>query len=789
MSKYTKHIKAWDKMSKKHVYGNIYEIVRLLNNKKNITVIDVGANSGTLFDVLCENFEIDRAILFEPQPLLFKYLKKKYKDNYKVTVENFALSDCVKNFNLDDRQFKIELNNYVKDNELYNLGLSSIDCVENGELETTSFDLIRKKYKLDKIDLIKIDTETEDLLVLKGFTETIKELNEKPLITFECNWWVKYTFDESKKIFDDFCNTNNYENNIDLNQRGDFYINPKMTSKVMKNLNLSNNNITIVTGLWDLKRGDLRGWAKRDFKQYKERFFELLQTDAQMCIWIPKSLEKEVLDIRGDKPTRIIIKEIEDFKTWNPFFDKIQEIRNNPEWKNLAGWLSDSPQAALEFYNPMMFTKFFMLNDTALSNPFGSDYFFWIDGGLTSTVSSGYFINDKVLDNLENYVLSHDDKFIQISYPYTGGDEIHGFERKAIARYCGTDHVNYVCRGGFFGGSKENIHDLNNYYYSVMYDTLNEGLMGADECLFTILAHKYQDSIYRYEVNADGLIWSFFENLKTYTKPIYKDNKIPPNISNVSLYVITFNSPKQFEALINSMIEYDDNFIKKPKKYLLNNSTDLTTTEEYQCLCDKYCFEHIKKDNIGIVGGRVFVADHFHNSSSDYYFWFEDDMSFCSKDDLFCKNGFTRQIPDLYNKTLEIIKKENYDFIKLNFTEFFGDNSVQWSWYNTPDSFKRSHWGKLKVPPLTKFQNIKSHKNLPYADGEIFLCNWVSIFNREGNYKCYIDVKWDHPFEQTLMSHAYQETVKGKIKPGILLATPTEHNRFEFYPKELRREN
>jgi hypothetical protein len=39
------------------------------------------------------------------------------------------------------------------------------------------------------------------------------------------------------------------------------------------------------------------------------------------------------------------------------------------------------------------------------------------------------------------------------------------------------------------------------------------------------------------------------------------------------------------------------------------------------------------------------------------------------------------------------------------------------------------------------------------------------------------------------MSFIYQETLEGKIKPGLLLATPTEHDRFEFYPREDRREN
>ena len=69
----------------------------------------------------------------------------------------------------------------------------------------------------------------------------------------------------------------------------------------------------------------------------------------------------DVLRIRGDKPTKIFIKNLEDFKTWNPFFNKIQEIRNTDSWKNFAGWLRESPQATLEYYNPMMFTKMFML--------------------------------------------------------------------------------------------------------------------------------------------------------------------------------------------------------------------------------------------------------------------------------------------------------------------------------------------------------------------------------------------------------------------------------------------
>ena len=102
-----------------------------------------------------------------------------------------------------------------------------------------------------------------------------------------------------------------------------------------------NKEITIVTGLWDMGRGNLESWAKRDFNYYKERFFEMLEVDAQMCIWIPSDLKSDVERIRGDKPTRIFIKEVSDFENWNPFFNKIQEIRKNENWLSQAGWLRE----------------------------------------------------------------------------------------------------------------------------------------------------------------------------------------------------------------------------------------------------------------------------------------------------------------------------------------------------------------------------------------------------------------------------------------------------------------
>ena len=555
-------------------------------------------------------------------------------------------------------------------------------------------------------------------------------------------------------------------------------------------------NITLVTGIWDIGRGDLsEGWS-RSYQHYLDKFEQLLDVQENMIIFGDESLKEFVFKKRNESNTQFIVRPM-DWFTSSEFFPLIQDIRNNPNWYNQAGWLEQSTQAKLENYNPLVMSKVFLLHDAKIFDKFDSKYMFWIDGGLTNTVHPGYFTHDNVLDKLSKYI----SKFSFISFPYGAETEIHGFEYNKLNSIAGSK-VNKVSRGGFFGGPKDSISDINSIYYGLLKSTLEEGYMGTEESIFSIMSYKHSDLINYFEIESSGLVGKFFEDLKD-------DKLIPKNEGKVSventldtnkvgLYVITFNSPNQFETLIKSMLEYDKDFILKPKKFLLDNSTDLSTTPRYQELCEEYGFEHIKKDNIGIVGGRVFVAEHFDETDLDFYYWFEDDMAFYPKKGEVCRNGFNRFIPNLYSKTLQIIKNENFDFLKLNYSEFYGDNGVQWSWYNLPqDKRKELFPEKPTLPvqgldpnaPKTKFKSIKTYKGLSYADGEIYLCNWPILLTKEGNYKCYIETQWAHPFEQTLMSYCYQETVKGNINPGLLLLTPTEHDRYEHYDHSLRKES
>ena len=553
-------------------------------------------------------------------------------------------------------------------------------------------------------------------------------------------------------------------------------------------------NITLVTGLWNIGRENLEeGWS-RSFSHYLEKFEQLLKVEENLIIFGEKELEEFVWERREQSNTQFILRD----KSWfikNEFYDKIQKIRTNPEWYNQSGWLNESTQGRLEIYNPLVMSKMFLLNDARIFDKFDSQFLFWIDAGLTNTVHPGYFTHDKVLNNLSKHI----DKFTFVCFPYDASNEIHGFSYPKINEWA-NDDVKKVARGGLFGGPKETISHINGEYYNLLNETLSQGYMGTEESIFSIMIYKFPEFVNYFEIESNGLFGKFFEDLKNdelVKKSEYKIIVQETDINKVALYVITFNSPKQFKTLIDSMLKFDRNYIDKTQKYLLDNSTDLSTTEEYITICEEYGFEHIKKNNLGITGGRQWIAEHFEETSLDYMLFFEDDMFFYTTEQSVCRNGFSRYSKDFYYKTLEIIQKEKFDFLKLNFSEFYGSNDVQFAWYNVPQHFREQHWPKNKrLPqmgfdpnaPRTQFKEIKSHKGIPYASGEIYICNWPILLSKEGSYKCYLETKFQSPFEQTIMSHNFQQTVQGKLNPGILLMTPTEHDRFEHYSAELRKE-
>lgn len=253
--------------------------------------------------------------------------------------------------------------------------------------------------------------------------------------------------------------------------------------------------LTLVTGILNIGRGQLgfpfyRNPFRRPFGWYIENFRRILQINLPMVIHIQKKYEPLVWEYRSEHNTRIVRTEIEDLKKF-PYYAEVQKIRKSSAWRGQAEWLRRSPQAALANYNPLVMSKVLWLAQAAQLDSFKTPYAAWIDGAVARCFSADF--TDQADSILPGRLAQSPDRLLFLSYVHTEDQEIHGFDRKACAKYCGTDFVDCICRGGFFGGRRELIQKMAGHYEAILGDTLKAGFMGTEETLLTILSYRYPE--------------------------------------------------------------------------------------------------------------------------------------------------------------------------------------------------------------------------------------------------------------------------------------------------------
>jgi hypothetical protein len=546
---------------------------------------------------------------------------------------------------------------------------------------------------------------------------------------------------------------------------------------------MNKSNLTLVTALYDLGRGEMGTSFSRSFDHYKECFSRLLKLDFNLVIYCDSSLNEFVWQYRKHENTRIVNKTVADLKAF-PFYKEIQQMRTNPDWYNRAGWLSESTQARLELYNPVVMSKQFMLNDSSLFNYFDTNYFLWIDAGISNTVSIERYMDD----TFEKRITKHMNKMLYLCFPYDGTVEVHGFEKQKLNEMAGKE-TTWVARGGMFGGTKHIINELNDIYYNLLQDSLRQGYMGTEESIHTIITYKHKDKCNIRMIEGNGLIVKFFEDLQN-------EKVTSVNSTQLALYCLTYNLPEQFHYWVKSIKETLRDDYGNYKKYVVDNSDDPKVFDQYKLLFQEYDFEVLAKEtpgNVGINGGRYEVAKHFDKSEHEYMIFFEDDMLLCDKsyENRACKSGFIRWVPNLFDKAIGIFEYESLNALKLSFSEFFGDGHNNWAYFNLPEVdrvklFPEREDGVDKKK--TKLDYTGTYKGVPYIIGEHHYCNWPILLSKEGNKKIFLDVVWEHPFEQTWMSYFFRDLIKqNKFKMGTLLCSPINHDRKFFYDK--RKEN
>lgn len=138
-------------------------------------------------------------------------------------------------------------------------------------------------------------------------------------------------------------------------------------------------NITLVTALYDINRkNDGDG---RSFDEYLSWFSKTLKITSPMVIFVDESLVDFVKKERSFLPTKIITQSLNEI----PYYflkDSIDNILTSSDYKSKIG-SPNRVECKMSLYNVVIYSKFKWVEFVVKNNYFNSEYFMWIDAGLS----------------------------------------------------------------------------------------------------------------------------------------------------------------------------------------------------------------------------------------------------------------------------------------------------------------------------------------------------------------------------------------------------------------------
>ena len=152
------------------IYKEIYVegvYLDIFNQKKDMVVVDVGANIGIVTQYMRDYSRKVYAI--EPSPEHFEALKMNKEFNKWDDVELFNIA-------LADKDGKMQLNRLEENRTCHSL-INKFDDKNSVEVETMAMDTFMEKNKIEKVDFMKFDVEGAEDMILRS--EGFKKVADK----------------------------------------------------------------------------------------------------------------------------------------------------------------------------------------------------------------------------------------------------------------------------------------------------------------------------------------------------------------------------------------------------------------------------------------------------------------------------------------------------------------------------------------------------------------------------------------------------------------------------------
>lgn len=243
-------------------------------------------------------------------------------------------------------------------------------------------------------------------------------------------------------------------------------------------------SITLVTSLYDIDRANLDG---RTWDEYLKWFSKTLKLKSPMVVFVDADLVKFVEEHRKDIPTKIIEEPIDKI----PYYylkNRMDGVINSKEYQSK---ISDPNRIECKssLYNIIQYSKFGWVERASEENYFNSEYFLWVDAGLSRFFYNINLNDPYPSDNARQALLQiKDNILIQVFLSYYP-DLVN---TKELSENYLQDNRSYIM-GGMFGAGKKSIKKLRKSIDHILEKMLSNNLINNEQIVLGYLYKKYPD--------------------------------------------------------------------------------------------------------------------------------------------------------------------------------------------------------------------------------------------------------------------------------------------------------
>jgi FkbM family methyltransferase len=170
-------IEDFERIYEPFMCGNVNTMIDYL--KDGDVFVDIGANTGLVASKIYEKTNLDKLILIEPIKPYYEECVRKFESKENVEIVNIGFSDENGTKKILCSENNLGYNKIEKDGmEIHPHFVQEVECVKFS-------DWVGDR----KVNFIKIDAEGHDTNIVKGMFEWLDNVEKKPYILFEGEWY------------------------------------------------------------------------------------------------------------------------------------------------------------------------------------------------------------------------------------------------------------------------------------------------------------------------------------------------------------------------------------------------------------------------------------------------------------------------------------------------------------------------------------------------------------------------------------------------------------------------